>query len=87
MTEHNKIVEIQRQKIEAEKWAGGINTLHAHSLSSMGYDTRGDDGSVLDTTYNDGSIKREIQSNKKVVWLGEKLTGDKLLQAYSRGGI
>jgi hypothetical protein len=74
MTEHKKIVEIQRQKIEAEKWAGGINTLHAHSLSSMGYDTRGDDGSVLDITYNDGSM-------------GEKLPGDKLLQAYSRGGI
>lgn len=87
MTEFNKIVEIQRQKIKAEIWARGINTLHAHSLSSMGYDTRGDDGSVLDIIYNDGSIKREIQSNKKVVWLGEKLTGDKLLQAYSRGGI
>ena len=87
MTEFNDKVEKQRIRIEAEKWANGVKSLHAHSLTSLAYDTRGDDGSVLDITYNDGSIKREIQSNNQVVWLGKKLTGEKLLQAYSRGGI
>ena len=87
MTEFNDKVEKQRIRIEAEKWANGVKSLHAHSLTSLAYDTRGDDGSVLDITYNDGSIKREIQSNSQVVWLGEKLTGEDLLQAYSRGGI
>ena len=87
MTEFNDKVEKQRIRIEAEKWANGVKSLHAHSLTSLAYDTRGDDGSVLDITYNDGSIKREIQSNNQVVWLGEKLTGEDLLQAYSRGGI
>jgi|TARA_B110000285_G_scaffold91098_1_gene104415 hypothetical protein len=87
MTEFNDKVEKQRTRIEAEKWANGVKSLHAHSLTSLAYDTRGDDGSVLDITYNDGSIKREIQSNNQVVWLGKKLTGEKLLQAYSRGGI
>ena len=87
MTEFNDKVEKQRTRIEAEKWANGVKSLHAHSLTSLAYDTRGDDGSVLDIPYNDGSIKREIQSNNQVVWLGEKLTGEDLLQAYSRGGI
>lgn len=87
MTEHNERVERQRTKLEAEKWAQGVKTLHAHSLTSMAYDIRGNDGSVMDIEYNDGSIKREIQSNKQIVWLGEQLTGDELIQAYSRGGI
>ena len=74
MSEHNEIVERQRQLLAAEKWAKGVKTLHAHSLTSLWYDDRGNDGSVCDTEYNDGSIQREIRETGEIVWFGEKLT-------------
>jgi hypothetical protein len=37
MSEHNEIVERQRQLLlEAEAWSRGVKTLHAHSLTSCG---------------------------------------------------
>ena len=86
MSEHNEIVERQRQLLAAEKWARGVKTLHAHSLTSLWYDDRGNDGSVCDTEYNDGSIQREIRETGEIVWFGEKLTGDALIDAYGRHG-
>ena len=86
MSEHNEIVERQRQLLAAEKWARGVKTLHAHSLTSLWYDDRGNDGSVLDTEYNDGRIQREIRETGEIVWFGEKLTGDALIDAYGRHG-
>ena len=86
MSEHNEIVERQRQLLAAEKWAKGVKTLHAHSLTSLWYDDRGNDGSVCDTEYNDGSIQREIRETGEIVWFGEKLTGDALIDAYGRHG-
>ena len=86
MSEHNEIVERQRQLLAAEKWAKGVKTLHAHSLTSLWYDDRGNDGSVCDTEYNDGSIQREIRETGEIVWFGKKLTGDALIDAYGRHG-
>ena len=63
-----------------------MKTLHAHSLTSLWYDDRGNDGSVLDTEYNDGSIQIEIRETGEIVWFGEKLTGDALIDAYGRHG-
>ena len=84
MSEHDEVVERQRQILEAETWAKGVKTLHAHSLTSLAYDTRGNDGSVMDTEYNNGLIKREIRSTGEIVYFGEKLKGDKLLNSFSR---
>jgi flavin-dependent dehydrogenase len=86
MSEHNEIVERQRQLLAAEKWAKGVKTLHAHSLTSLWYDDRGNDGSVLDTEYNDGRIQREIRETGETIWFGEELTGDALIDAYGRHG-
>ncbi len=84
MSEYDEVVERQRRLILAEKWAKGIKTLHAHSLTTLWYDTRGNDGSVMDTEYNNGLIKREIRSTGETVYLGEQLKGDKLLNSFSR---
>ena len=87
MSQYDDRVEKQRLKLEAEEWATGVKSVHAHSLNSMFYADDRNDGSVLDIQYNDGSVKRTIASTNEVVMLGEALKGDDLIQAYSRGGI
>ena len=49
MSEYDEVVDKQRRLLLAEKWAKGVKTLHAHALTSMWYDDRGNDGSVMDT--------------------------------------
>jgi len=87
MTEFNSKVERQRVLLEAEEWAKGVKTIHAHRLQSMWYDNRPMDtleGGVCDTTYNDGSIQRQLE-NGKVVWMNsEKKSGDDLIDHYVR---
>lgn len=87
MGQYNDKVERQRILLEAEEWARGIKSIHAHSLNSMWYDTRPQDtleGGVLDVTFNDESIKRELK-NGKIVWMnGDKKTGDELIDHYVR---
>lgn len=84
MSEYDHLVEERRDMIEAEIWAKGIRSLHCHSLDSMAYDTRGNDGSVTDIEYNDGSIKREIKETGEIVWFGEAKTGEQLLNDFRR---
>ena len=84
MTQYNETVERQRLLIEAETWASGVKSLHAHSFTSMWYDTRGNDGSVMDIEYNNGVVKREIKSTGETVYFGEALTGQALLDSYIR---
>lgn len=87
MTEFKNRVERQRVLLEAEEWAKGVKSIHAHRLQSMWYDNRPLDtleGGVCDTIYNDDSIKRELE-NGKVVWMNtEKKTGDDLIDQYIR---
>jgi hypothetical protein len=90
MGQYENRVERQRIKLEAEKWAKGIKCIHAHQLKSMWYDNRPEDtdeSTVLDVQYNDGRITRTINSTGEIIEMGEAVTGTKLLQAFSRGGI
>ena len=84
MSQYNDRVEKQRLKLEAEEWAQGVKSLHAHSLNSLFYADGRNDGSVLDIQYNDGSVKRTIASTDEVVMLGESLRGEKLINEYIR---
>jgi hypothetical protein len=84
MTEHNERVERQRLLLEAEKWSSGVKSIHAHSFTSMWYDNRNNDGSVMDIEYNNGVVKREIKSTGETVYFGKALTGQALLDSYIR---
>jgi hypothetical protein len=53
MSQYNDRVEKQRLKLEAEEWAQGVKSIHAHSLNSLFYADDRNDGSVLDIQYND----------------------------------
>ena len=87
MGQYDDRVERQRLLIEAEKWAQGVKSMHAHSLSSMWYDDRPEDTAdgkgVLDVEYNSGRIERTLHDNSKVAF-GEELKGDALIDAYSK---
>ena len=84
MTQYDETVDRQRRLILAEKWAKGVKTLHAHSLTSLWYDDRGNDGSVMDTEYNDGLVMREVRATGEIVYFGEPVTGDELLQLFGQ---
>ena len=84
MTQYDDTVDRQRRLILAEKWAKGVKTLHAHSLTSLWYDDRGDDGSVMDTEYNDGLVMREIRETGEIVYFGKSLEGDEPLQHFGQ---
>lgn len=84
MTEYNETVERQRLLLEAEKWSQGVKSLHAHSFTSMWYDTRGNDGSVMDIEYNNGVVQRTIKSSGEIIYFGEALTGQALVDSYIR---
>ena len=84
MTQFNDRVEKQRLKIEAEEWARGVRSLHAHSLTSLWYDNGREDGSVLDIQYNDGRVERKIDSTGETIILGTQLIGKDLVEQYVR---
>ena len=86
MTEYSERVEKQAKLLEAEEWAKGVKGMHAHSISSMWYDTRPQDTdgkSVLDIEYNDGLIERRLESGE-IIYFGEKLTGDDLIYEWEK---
>jgi len=87
MTQYNDKVERQRLLLLAEDWAKTIKGVHAHSLSSMWYDTRPQDTedgkSVVDTEYYSGLIKRQTHDGYEV-YFGKELEGDELIDAYLR---
>ena len=87
MGQYSDRVERQRILLEAEEWAKGVSGIHAHSLSSMWYDTRPQDTedgkSVVDTHYNNGLIKRTLDDGS-IVYFGKELKGDELIDAYTR---
>lgn len=87
MTQYTETVERQRIKMEAEDWAKTVKSVHAHSLQSMHYDTRPEDTAngkcVTDTEYNSGIVERR-QNGKLIYTFGKKLTGQALIDAYTR---
>ena len=87
MTQYDDRVERQRLLLEAEEWAKGVASLHAHSMSSMWYDTRPQDTedgkSVIDKQFYSGLIERTLDDGTKV-YFGKELEGDELIDAYTR---
>lgn len=81
-------VERQRKLLKAEKWASEVKSVHAHQLTSMYYETEETindtkDGGVLDIQYNDGLVERRLP-NGELRFFGDRLTGDDLIQEWSR---
>jgi len=87
MGQYSDKVERQRLLLEAEEWAQGVQSLHAHSLSSMWYDTRPQDTQngkgVVDRQFNSGLIERTLDDGS-IVYFGKELTGDELIREYQR---
>ena len=87
MTQYDDKVQRQRDILKAEEWAKQVKSLHAHSISSMFYDTRPQDTedgkSVMDIQYNSGLVERKTHDGY-TVYFGEELKGDKLLDEYLR---
>jgi len=87
MTQYTQEVENVRLRTEAEEWAAGVAGIHVHSLSSMHYDTRPQDTAggiaVTDIEYNSGLVVRK-QQGEVIHTFGKKLTGDALVDAYTR---
>ena len=88
MTQYDSRVERQRLKIEAEEWAKGIKSLHAHSLNSMWYYTRPQDTedgkTVMDKEYNNGLVERTLSNGETFIFTKYELRGDDLISAYSQ---
>ena len=85
MGQYDDKVNRQRILLAAEEWAQGVQSLHAHSLSSMWYDTRPQDTQdgkgVVDKQYNSGLIERTLDDGS-VVYFGEQLKGEELIQEF-----
>ena len=87
MTEYTDMIESKRKEILAEKWARGVQHIHVHSLKSMWYETRPQDtdsGNVIDITYNDGTIERELKSGEIIYMVENQLTGKALIDAWEK---
>ena len=87
MTQYKDRIELQRQILLAERYINNVKNIHAHSLTSMWYETKEskkdlEKGGVLDTIYNNGLIVRE--QNGKVIreFTEYKMSEEELLRAY-----
>lgn len=89
MTEYSELVMNQAKILAAEEWAKGVSQIHAHSLNSMWYDDRPQDTQdgkmVTDMHYNNGVVKRTCEDGS-IVYFGQELVGDTLIDAYERNG-
>lgn len=86
MTEYKDKVIEHAMFLEAEDWAKGVSQIHVHSLSSMYYDKWPEDtenGSVTDTSYNNGTIVR-TKNGKVIRVIGKELSGNKLIDLWAR---
>ena len=89
MTEYQERVNMQKMILLAEEYRESPKWIHSHSLTSMWYETRESkadiekNGYVTDTIYNSGLIERH-RDGKLVCTFGLRLSGDDLIDAYSR---
>lgn len=86
MTEHKEKVIRHAMLLEAEEWSNMVDWFHIHQLNSMWYDKWPQDtekGMVMDTAYNDGTIKR-TRDGKLIRTIGKKLQGDALIDKWAR---
>ena len=89
MSEHDEIVQRQRNLLNAEEWAKGIRSIHSHQMNSMYYDDRPEDtvdSAVTDKEYNNGVIQR-YKEGKLIHTFGKPLTGQALIDSYMRNSI
>ena len=88
MTEYNDKVELQRQILLAEEYVDTVINIHAHSITSMWYETdetiKDAVKGVIDTSYMDGRIEREVSTTGKKYTLVEGRTGADLVQEVTR---
>lgn len=87
MTQYKEMVERAQKLMQAQEWANGVKSIHAHKLNSMWFDNRPQDtidAGVTDVEYNDGRIMRTLANGKKI-WFNEvALTDEQLLDLYDR---
>lgn len=88
MGQYDDKVQRQRILLAAEKWADSPQSVHVHGLKSMWYETEEsvkdfENGNVTDTVFNSGLIERK-QQGKLIRTFGYRLTGDALIDSYSR---
>ena len=89
MGQYDDRVERQRLLLEAEDWSKTIKSIHVHGCTSMWYETEDsikdieDNGQVTDRAFNSGLIYRYRQ-DELIHTFGEALTGDALIDSYSR---
>ena len=87
MTEYSDMIENKRKQLLAEEWAKGVQHIHVHSMKSMWYDNRPQDtdsGNVIDTTYNDGTVERQLQNGEIVYMVENRLTGKELVYEWEK---
>ena len=88
MTQYDDTVERQRALLAAEEWAKGVKCLHAHSLSSMWYDSRPQDTEdgkrVMDKEYNNGLVERTLSNGETFLFTEYELRGADLISAYTQ---
>lgn len=87
MSQYEYEVNRQRLRLKAEEWAKGVKSLHVfdtHIVSSMWYETRPGDGSVVDIEYFDGSIIRTVSSTGEVVTMKEPKSIEEIMYDYQR---
>ena len=88
MTEYNDKVELQRQILLAEEHVDTVINIHAHSMTSMWYETdetiKDAVKGVVDTQYMDGRIERKVSTTGKKYTLVEGRTGADLVQEVTR---
>ena len=83
MTEYTHLVERQKMLLEAEEWAKQPQSLQAHRLTSMWYETKESKKDfwkvfLVDITYNNGLIVREVIRE----FTEYKMSEEELLRAY-----
>ena len=88
MTEFTWAVARQKLMLEAEEWARGVVQVHIFNTDTtqVGYDYPNPMrcGYVTDTSYNDGTVLREVHGTGAKMMFGEKLQGEALLEKYLR---
>jgi len=85
MTQYKDKVEKQQLINAAEAWGNQISDIHAFNTKqvTMWYDTRLDDGNVIDIRYNNGKIERTL-STGRIVWIGEQYSRKSMIERFSK---
>ena len=88
MTEFTWAVARQILMLVAEEGARGVVQVHIFNTDTtqVGYDYPNPMrcGYVTDTSYNDGTVLREVHGTGAKIMFGDKLQGEALLQKYLR---